>query len=142
VLAAIARRVVAVPDVDPAAVAHAADDSLTRLPPEAQADVNALIGLFETALGGLVLDGRLRPFTRLGPDEQDHVLARWRDSGLALRRTGYQVLRKLCLVAHYAQPASWASAHYPAPTPISGPYDDSKMGTPEWNLAQGLEGPP
>ena len=26
-----------------AAVAHAADDSLTRLPPEAQADVNALI---------------------------------------------------------------------------------------------------
>jgi hypothetical protein len=142
VLAAIARRVVTAPDADPGAIAHGADDALTSVPAEAQGDFNDLLGLFETALGGLVLDGRVRPFTRLSPEEQDRALESWRDSRLALRRTGYQALRKLCLAAHYARPESWASAHFPPPTPVGEPYDDSLMGTPAWNEARGLEGPP
>jgi hypothetical protein len=108
---------------------------------DARGDFNTLVGLFETALGGLVLDGRVRPFTRLSPEEQDHALEQWRDSRLALRRTGYQALRKLCLASHYARPESWASIHFPAPTPVSEPYDDPQMGTPAWNAARGIEGP-
>jgi len=142
VVVAIARRVVQAPDAAPVAIAHGADDSLTHLPDEAQHELNQLVGLFETALGGLVLDGRLRPFTRLSPEDQDHVLERWRDSRLALRRTGYQALRKLCLASHYALASSWPSAHFPAPTPVGEPYDDSTMGTPAWNAARGLDGPP
>lgn len=142
VLVAIARRVVRTPDADAVAIAEAADDSLLWLTPEAQSDFNRLLGLFETALAGLVLDGRVRPFTRLSPDEQDRALESWRTSSLTLRRTGYQALRKLCLASHYAQPASWPSAHFPAPTPVGAPYDDSTMGTPAWNAERGLAGPP
>lgn len=141
VLAAVARRVVVAPEVDPAAIALAADGALTYLPREAQEDVGKLLGLFENALGGLLLDGRVTPFTRLDPEEQDAVLKGWQGSRLVLRRTGYQVLRKLCLSAHYAMPSSWAPIGFPKPTPIGQPYDDSTMGTPEWNAEHGVEGP-
>lgn len=141
IVAAIARRVVVAPDADAATIALAVDGALTRLPVEAQEDVNKLILLFENALGGLLLDGRALPFTRLSPEAQDHVLERWRDSRFVVRRTGYQALRKLCLASHYASPASWASLPFPEPTPVHEPYDDSTMGTPEWSRAHGVEGP-
>ncbi len=131
VLVAIARRVVVAPDADPIAIAHGADDALRSVPAEVQSDINSLLGLFETALARLVLDARPVPFTRLSPAAQDEALLRWRDSHLTIRRTGYQALRKLVLSSHYAQPSSWPSAHYPGPTPVGAPYDDSQMGTPE-----------
>ncbi len=141
VLVAVARRVVTTEGADPVAIAHGVDDSLVHLAPEAQTDFNRLLLLFENALGGLLLDGRGAPFTRLSPEEQDRVLLRWRDSRLALRRTGYQALRKLCVSSHYAMPSSWEKVGYPPPTPVGEPYDDSQMGTPEWLAEHGLEGP-
>jgi hypothetical protein len=142
ILVALAGRFVQDTDRDAVAIAHGVDDLLTHLPLEVQVDTRKLLTLFESALGGLLLDGRLLPFTRLSPSSQDDVLRRWRESRIAVRRIGHQALKKLCYVAHYSQPSSWAAIGFPPPTPIGGPYADSKMGTPEWLKEHGLEAIP
>ena len=143
VLVAVAGRMVVTKGADPVAIAHSVDLALTRTTPEAQADLNKLLGLLENALPGLLLDGRVQPFTRLSPETRDRVLESWRTSRFALRRTGYQALRKLCLASHYLEEPSWALLGYKPPTGLNAmAYDDSKAGTPEWLAAQAKgEGP-
>jgi Gluconate 2-dehydrogenase subunit 3 len=129
VMVAIAARVVPFPGADPVAIAHAVDASLACTAPESQADLRKLLGLFENALPGLLLDGRAAPFTRLDPDAQDRALERWRDSRLALRRSGYHALRRLCLGAYYADPISWPALRYRGPPDLGGfAHLDSKAG--------------
>lgn len=137
VMIAIAARVVDRPDADPVAIAEAVDESLACTPPEAQADIDNLLGLFENALPGLLLDGRVAPFTRLDGPAQDRVLESWRDSRFVLRRAGYHALRRLCLAAYYGNERSWPAIHYGGPPNVNGFFhDDSKAGTPEWLAAQ------
>lgn len=128
VVVAIAARVVVDPAADPVAVAHGVDRALAYASPDAREDLRKLLMLFENALPGL-LDFHVLPFTRLDPGAQDAVLARWRDSRIALRRGGYHALRKLCLAAWYATPAAWPAIGYPGPPNFGGlVYDDSKAG--------------
>ena len=137
VLVAIAARVVTVEGADHAAIAHGVDEALSRALPDAQKDLASLLGLFENALPGLLLDGRVRPFTQLDPAAQDRVLEHWRDSRLVLRRGSYHALRKLCLGVHYGDPATWRALHYAGPPELGGfHHDDSKAGTPEWLAAR------
>jgi hypothetical protein len=132
IMAAIAARVVPVEGADPAAIAQGVDEALAHAVPEARADLAKVLGLFENALPGLLLDGRARPFTQLDPAAQDRVLEHWRDSRLVLRRGAYQALRKLCLGAYYATPEAWRAVHYPGPPVLGGLfYDDSKAGAVE-----------
>ena len=136
VLIAVAGRMASVPGADAVEIAHRVDETLVRAVPEVRRDLGKLLGLLEAALPGAILDFRLGPFTRLAPATQDAVLRGWRDSSITLRRSGFEVLRKLCLGAHYGDPASWASIDYPPPPPVQrGMFDDSKAGTP-----QSLEG--
>ena len=130
VMVAIAARIVAgLPGADPVAVAQAVDESLGRVPPEGQADLVKLLGLFENGLAGLVLDGRPVPFTWLDPAAQDRALERWRDSNLVVRRSGYHALRRLCLGAYYAEPPAWPSLRYGGPPDLAGfAHLDSKAG--------------
>ncbi len=137
VVVAIAARVVTAPDADPIVLASRVDEALSRTPPEAQADLAGLLGLFENALPGLLLDGRAAPFTRLDGPAQDRVLESWRDSRLALRRSGYHALRRLCFIAYYGDERAWPSIHYGGPPDVSGFFhDDSRAGTPEFLAAQ------
>lgn len=115
VLAAIAARVVVAPAADPVDIAHVIDRALARAVPEARADVRQLLALFDNALAGALLDGRLRPFTALDADGQDAVLRAWRDSRLVLRRSGYKALRNLCATSFYRQEKAWAQAGYDGP---------------------------
>ncbi|MEP7123431.1 MAG: hypothetical protein ABJE95_21065 [Byssovorax sp.] len=137
VIVAVAARVITAPDADPALLAERIDESLSRVSPEAQADLASLVGLFENALPGLLLDGRATPFTRLGGAAQDRALASWRDSHLVVRRSGYHALRRLCFVAYYGDERAWPGIHYKGPPDVNGFFhDDSKAGTPEWIAAQ------
>jgi hypothetical protein len=137
VIVAVAARVITAPDADPAVLAERIDESLSRVPPEAQADLASLIGLFENALPGLLLDGRATPFTRLDGPAQDRALASWRDSSLVVRRSGYHALRRLCFIAYYGDERAWPGIHYSGPPDVKGFFhDDSKAGTPEWIAAQ------
>lgn len=136
VLAAVAARVVP-SGADAAAVALEVDCILSYAVVETRQDIEKLLGLFENALPGLLLDGRALPFTRLTEAGQDEVLESWRTSRLALRRSGYQALRKLCMVAYWTQPSAWAAIGYDPPSGLNAAaMDDSKLGTPEWMAAQ------
>lgn len=121
VLAAIAARTVGAPQADPITIAERVDAQMALAPPEARADFGKLLLLFENALAGLVFDGRARPFTRLPPEAQDQVLAHWRDSRLAVRRSGYAALRKLTQAAWYAAPEAWPDVGYPGPPQLAVP---------------------
>ena len=137
VLVAIASRIVTAKGASPVAIAHGVDRSLSYALPETQKAINDLLGLFENALPGLLLDGRVKPFTRLSPDSQDAVLSSWRTSRIELRRTGYQALRKLVLAAYYMEESSWGPLAYPPPPSLRAiAYDDSQVGTPEWVRAR------
>lgn len=129
VLVAVAARIVDAPGADPVQIAQAVDESLSFAVPEAKKDFNGLLMLLESALAGLVLDGRPVPFTRLSGERQDEVLLAWRDSSLAVRRSGYNALRKLCLLAHWTQESSFASLGYAPPSGLNAAaYPDSKWG--------------
>jgi hypothetical protein len=121
VLAAVAARMVVAPGADAVGIAERVDAQMATAPAEVRADFGKLLLLFENALAGFVLDGRARPFTRLGSAAQDDVLADWRDSRLALRRSGFSALRKLTQAAHYAAPEAWADVGYPGPPQLSVP---------------------
>lgn len=132
VMVAIAARVCSFEGVDPVLVAHGVDEALARAVPEARVDLAKVLGLFENALPGLLLDGRARPFTQLDGPAQDRVLTAWRDSSLVLRRGAYHALRKLCLGACYSEPSTWRALRYPGPPLLGGLfYDDSKAGARE-----------
>jgi hypothetical protein len=122
VLAAVGARFLAtVPQADAIEVAHRVDAQMATEPAEVRADFGKLLVLFDNALANLVFDGHAKPFTRLSPAAQDDVLASWRDSHLALRRSGYGVLRKLTQAAWYAPPDGWADTGYPGPPQIALP---------------------
>ena len=121
VLAAVAGRMVTAPKADPVVIAERLDAQMATAPAEVRADFGKLLLLLENAFAGFVLDGRARPFTRLSPEEQDDVLADWRDSRLALRRSGFSALRKLTQAAWYAAPEAWADVGYPGPPQLSVP---------------------
>jgi hypothetical protein len=121
ILVAIAGRMVTAPGADPVTIAERVDAQMATSPAEGRADFGKLLLLFENALAGFVLDARARPFTRLSPAAQDDVLVDWRDSRLAVRRSGYAVLRKLTQAAHYASPEAWPDTGYPGPPQIAMP---------------------
>lgn len=131
VMVAIARRVITAKDADHVAIVHRIDRSLGGAAPETQADLVKLLHLFDSPLAAALLDRRVMPFTQLGGADQDTALLAWRDSSLALRRSGYHALRKLCLVAHWGEESSFAAVGYAPPAPGSfraTAYPDSKWG--------------
>ena len=117
VLDAVARRLVRPragwPTVEEIGVALAADRIAERTEGSAQKELKQLLGLFENGLAGFVFGGWTRPFTALNGDEQDRVLAEWRDSSLAIRRTGFSALRTLVLAGYYKSPRIWPAVGYP-----------------------------
>jgi hypothetical protein len=115
VMASIAARVVTAQGADHVAITHTIDHALARAAPEAQHDIVQLLGLFENGLVGLLLDGRLKPFTQLEGDAQDAALLAWRDSRLVLRRGAYKALKNLCETSFYRKESAWRLVGYPGP---------------------------
>lgn len=119
VLDALARRMVGTlpgwPSVEQVGVAQAVDRIAERTEPSVQAELKQLLGLFDNALAGFLFGGRTRPFTALDAAAQDEVLAEWRDSRVALRRTGYNALRTLVLAGYYQSGLTWKPIGYPGP---------------------------
>ena len=91
--------------------------------PSARARLRLLLDTFGNPLANLVLGGRWGRFDRLSPAARLAVLRSWAHSRLALKRAGFQALKRLTQVAYYGWPATdtshpaWRAVGYPGPLP-------------------------
>lgn len=124
ILAAVADRMIpAAPGFLSAAqlqVPEQIDALLASLEPGVTKDVERALALVENGLVGLLLDRRPGAFTHLEPEQQDRVLATWRDSRWEFRRMVYQALHGLCMAVAYSSPEAYPSLGYPGPPPLGG----------------------
>lgn len=131
-LDALCRRIVPTcpPEVDLGAEVEArlaAGEARTAL------QVARLLTLFDHPATGALLSGRPRRFVHLPPEEQDAWLRAWEGSGIALRRTVFQALRRLVLSTFYALPGSQAGIGYLGPfhdRAPAYPWEGALSGTP------------
>ena len=71
----------------------------------------------------LVTSGRFQPFDAMDLATREAVLRGWADSGIQLRRAGFQALKRLAHVGYYAWPTdgrahpAWRAVGYPGPLP-------------------------
>ena len=96
-------------------VAGKADAFLAPLPEKDAKDLKQLLALFDNALFSFLTGGPATPFTQLDAAAQDAHLKAWQTSRLAVRRTGFQAMKRLCCAIYFAAPASYASLGYPGP---------------------------
>ncbi len=96
-------------------VAGKADAFLAPLDAASAKDLKQLLALFDNALFSVLTGGPPRPFTRMDPAEQDAHLERWATSRMAVRRTGFQALKRLSAAVYYGSPETYASVGYPGP---------------------------
>jgi hypothetical protein len=99
-------------------IAARADAFLAPLPESDRKDLKHLLALFDNALFSVVRGGPPRTFTSMTPEEQDAHLRRWQTSRLAIERTGFQAMKRLCCALYFSAPETYASIGYAGP-----PYD-------------------
>ncbi len=94
-----------------------------QLGPRQTAQFHQLLRSFESPLLNLLLDGRPARFSRMSPEARAAYLARWRDSRLALKRSGFQTLKRLSCFLYYTAPGptgpnpNWVDIGYPGTLP-------------------------
>ena len=94
-----------VPGVDGAHIADLAAQALVRAADPAQvAQLRLVLRLLEQPLVNLVTAGRASGLTAMTIPDRERVLLRWAHSPLALKRSGFQALRKLLSFLAYAAP--------------------------------------
>ena len=91
--------------------------------PSSRQRLKLLLTAMGNPLVNLALAGRPRSFAAMGQDERVRVLHGWAESAVQQRRAGFQAMKRLINVAHYAFPASdgshpaWRAVGYPGPLP-------------------------
>lgn len=88
------------------------DDLFGRISPAIASDFKQLLNVLEDVP---LLSLSLTPFTSLNESERLARLRNWEHSRLALKRRGFQGLKKLAASAFYALPPSWPEIGYPGP---------------------------
>jgi gluconate 2-dehydrogenase subunit 3-like protein len=96
-------------------VAARADAFLAPLPDTDRKDLKQLLALFDNALFSALQGGPPRPFTAMSGQEQDAHLQRWQTSRLAIQRTGFQAMKRLCCALYFSAPETFAAVGYPGP---------------------------
>jgi len=76
--------------------------------------------MFDNALTGALFGERARPFSQLSPEDQDRVLAGWKNSSVAFRRTVYRGLSFVILSTYWAMPETWQRIGYAGPPSVQG----------------------
>ncbi|MFI5225189.1 MAG: GMC family oxidoreductase N-terminal domain-containing protein [Candidatus Limnocylindrales bacterium] len=95
--------------------------AIDRLDPAQSRQLRLLLRLVENRPANLLLAGRWSTLRDLGPADRERYLVRWGGSRLALRRSAYQVFKRLSCFLAYADPGEavvnplWATIGYRAP---------------------------
>lgn len=100
-------------------VAEKVDGLLATMHPADAAELGQALLLFDNALVGLLMDGRLATFSAAAPDVQDATIMAWRTSKIATRRQVYKAIRGLVAASYYASPETYAAVGYPGPPDFS-----------------------
>jgi choline dehydrogenase-like flavoprotein len=90
--------------------------------PENRDRLRFLLRMLDNPLVNLLFAGRPSTFRALRAVEREAVLRSYSRSRIALRRAGFQALKRLVHVAHYCWPANghhpaWTANRYPGPLP-------------------------
>lgn len=120
VLVAVAERICpAAGDGAPGAtaigVAATLDRNLAGAEKDIQGGIKLLLGVFENALTGALFGERFAPFTQLDAAAQDRVLAQWRASTVAFRRSAFGALNGLISSTYYGDARTWHRIGYDGP---------------------------
>lgn len=96
---------------------------IDRVPDPADRDrLRLLLRALDNPFVNLLFTGTFASFTSLPPPERERVLRSYSRSRIALRRAGFQALKRLVHVAHYCWPVNgrhpaWEANGYPGPLP-------------------------
>lgn len=91
------------------------DAIVVGLPPNVRDEVRELFGLLAFPPARALAAGIWSSWSAADPSAVAAFLERWRFSGVALFRSGYQALHQLILGAWYGQAQSWPRIGYPGP---------------------------
>ena len=78
---------------------------IRTLPPHMQRDIRLLVVLFEYLPPFLIF--RPRRFSSLAREDQERYLLAWGSSRFRVLRSGFRILKTLCMSTYYQDPASW-----------------------------------
>ena len=85
--------------------------------------LKVLLEALGSRAANLVTSGRFQPFDAMDLATREAVLRGWAESGIQLRRAGFQALKRLVHVGYYAWPTdgrshpAWRAVGYPGPLP-------------------------
>jgi hypothetical protein len=84
-----------------------------------QAEIRQLFGLLEFPVTRALAAGVWSAWDAAAPQQIAGFLTRWRYSGIALFRSGYQALHQLVMASWYGNAASWPRIGYPGPPRVA-----------------------
>lgn len=91
--------------------------------PDARAKLARLLDALDSPTANLLLGGPPHGITTMTHERRVMLLRSWADSTLEIKRAGFQALKRLVHVAHYAFPTAgashpaWRAVGYPGPLP-------------------------
>ena len=100
-------------------VVRGVDVAMAGLTPHVVAELRQLFGLLEFAPTRAIAAGIWSSWSDASRRDVARFLTRWRFSGVALFRSGYQALHQLVMAAWYGNARSWNAIGYPGPPAIS-----------------------
>jgi hypothetical protein len=122
ILAAVAASVLAIepgaPSAEDVDVVGRVDALLARSPAAVQREFARLLHLFENGTTGLITATGWTSFTAAGPATREARLRAWETSRIAIFRTGFQAMKRICCACYYSSPSSWAAFGYPGPPDV------------------------
>lgn len=122
ILAAVAETVLGLESGAPSAetvdVVGRVDATLARGPAADGRDFARLLRLFENGWTGLATGTATVAFSAASPAARAARLHAWETSRIALFRTGFQAMKRLCAACYYSSPRSWPTIGYPGPPEI------------------------
>jgi hypothetical protein len=95
------------------------DAAVAGLPPDVVDELHQLFGLLEFPMTRALAAGIWSSWTNATPSDVTSFLTRWRFSGVALFRSGYQALHQLVMAAWYGNAESWTGIGYPGPPVVT-----------------------
>jgi hypothetical protein len=96
-------------------VVRGVDIAIAGLPPDAQSEIGQLFGMLKFPVTRALTAGIWSSWQDASSNAVSDFLTRWRYSGVALFRTGYQALHQLVMASWYGNGASWQRIGYPGP---------------------------